>query len=145
MSGKSTLFGHFLWSIFWSPVFTSVFLLIQMILPLHFTHAWICVDLVFALLLDIWWLCKWKRKKQERQVGFKGRKTFLKIWFLTNFMTVFDISLNGIHHINLVKIVDMKYFFFKLRRKYKKNQGKDGVGKMKTKTYFVFFSKARSI
>ena len=78
-SGKTTLFGHFLWSIFRSPVFTSVFLLIQMILPLYFTHAWLCVDLVFTLLQGIWWFCfgfgscKWKRKKQERQVGFKGR------------------------------------------------------------------------
>ena len=26
-------------------------------------------------------------------------------------MTVFDIFLNGIHHINLLKIEDMKYFF----------------------------------
>ena len=39
-SGNSTFFGHFLWSIFRSPVFTSVFLLIKMILPLKFTHGW---------------------------------------------------------------------------------------------------------
>ena len=56
-------------------------------------------------------------------------------------MTVFNILLNGIHHINLVKIEDIN-FFFRLRRKCKKNHGKDGVCKMKTKTYF---SKAHSI
>ena len=78
-SVKSTLFGHFLWSIFRSPVFKSVFLFIQMILPLYFTHVWLCVDLIFSLLMDIWWFCfgfgscEWKRKKQERQVGFKER------------------------------------------------------------------------
>ena len=27
-------------------------------------------------------------------------------------MTIFDIFLNGIHHINLVKIENMKLFFF---------------------------------
>ena len=74
-------------------VFTSVFLLIQMILTLYFTHVWLCVDLVFAFLLDIWWFCfgfwlyEWKRKKQERQVGFKRSLTFLKIRFWTTFMT----------------------------------------------------------
>ena len=94
-SGKFTFFGHFLWSIFRSSVFTSVFLLIQMILTLYFTHVWLRVDLVFALLLDIWCFCfgfgssEWERKKQERQVGFKG--TFLKIRFLTTFITVINI------------------------------------------------------
>ena len=78
-SGKSTLFGHFFRSSFRSPEFTSVFLLIQIVLPLYFTHLWLRVDLAFALLLDIWWFCfgfgscQWKRKKQECQVGFKGR------------------------------------------------------------------------
>ena len=79
MSGKSTLFGHFFVKYFRSPVFISVFLLIQMMLPLYFTHAWLCVDLVFALLLDILWFCfgfgscKGIKKKQESQVGFKER------------------------------------------------------------------------
>ena len=78
-SGKSTFFGHFFVKYFRSPVFTSVFLLIQMIKPLYFTHVWLCVDLIFALLMDIWWFCfgfgscEWKRKKQECQVGFKGK------------------------------------------------------------------------
>ena len=56
-SGKSTFFGHFLVKYFMSPVFTSVFHLIRMILPLHFTHIWLCVDLIFALQVDIWWFC----------------------------------------------------------------------------------------
>ena len=96
-SRKSTLFGHFLWSIFRSPVFTSVFLLIQMIFPLYFTQVWLCVDLIYALLMDIWWFCvgfgscEWERKKQEHQVGFKGKLTFLQIRFLTTFMKVIDI------------------------------------------------------
>ena len=54
-SGKSTLCGCFLWSFFPSLLFTSVFLLIQMILPLYFKHVWLCLDLVFVLLLAIWW------------------------------------------------------------------------------------------
>ena len=79
MSGKSTFFGHFLWSIFRSPEFTSVFLLIQMISPLYYTHDWLHVDLIFALHVDIWWFCfrlgraSEKEKKQERQGGFKVR------------------------------------------------------------------------
>ena len=90
-SGESTLFGLFLWSIFRSPVFTSVFFLKHMILILYFTHVWLRVDLIFALLMDIWWFffgfgsCKWKRKKQGLQVVFKGRQTFLKIWFFNHF------------------------------------------------------------
>ena len=59
-------------------------------------------------------------------------------------MTVFNIFINGIPHINLVKIED-KIFFLKFRRKCKKNHSKDGVGEMKTKTYFVVSSKACSI
>ena len=35
--------------------------------------------------------------------------------------------------------------FFFLKKKVQKNHGKDGVGKMKKKTYFVVLSKARSI
>ena len=109
-SWKSTYLDIFLWSIFRSPVFTSVFLLIHMILPIYFTHVWLRVDLIFALLMDIWWFCfgfgscEWKRKKQDRQVGFKGRQTFLKIWFLTTFMKIIDIFKNDIHHINLLNI-----------------------------------------
>ena len=97
----------FLWRIFRSPVFTSVFLFIHMILPIYFTHVWFRVDLIFALLMDIWWFCfgfglwEWKTKKQ---VGFKERQTFLKIWFLTTFMKVIDIFENNIDHINLLNI-----------------------------------------
>ena len=80
MSGKSNLFGRFFVKFFFRlPEFTSVFLLIQIIKPLYFTHVWLCVDLIFALLMNIWWFyfgfgsCEWKRKKHERQVGFKGK------------------------------------------------------------------------
>ena len=68
-SGKSTLFWHFLWSIFRSPVLTSEFLLIQILIPPYFIHIWLRVHLVFALLLAVWWLnflgglCEWKSKK----------------------------------------------------------------------------------
>ena len=64
----------FLWSLFRSLLFTSVFLLIQMILPLYFTHVWICLNLFFALLLAIWWFrfgfgsCKWKDKLNSVQL-----------------------------------------------------------------------------
>ena len=57
-------------------------------------------------------------------------------------MTFFDIFSNGIHHINLVRIEDMKYFF-KVRKKVQKNHSKNGVGKIKLKTTLVVFSKAR--
>ena len=68
----------FLWSTFRSPVFISVILLIQMISPLYFIHVWLRVDLVFAstarylVVLLCFFFFEWKRKKQERQVGFKG-------------------------------------------------------------------------
>ena len=39
----------------------------------------------------------------------------------------------------------MKYFKKKLLKKCRKNNVKVGVGKRKTKTYFVLFSNARSI
>ena len=90
-SGKSTLFGHFLWSIFRSPVFTSVFLLIQMIKPLYFTHAWLRVDLIFALLMDIWWFCfgfrscKWKRKKTRASSWFQGKVNFFENLIFNHF------------------------------------------------------------
>ena len=91
-SGKSTLFGHFFWwSIVRSTVFTSVFLLIHMILPLYYTHVWLCVDLKFALLMDIWWFrfgfrsCKGRRKKQDRQVGFKRRQIFFENQIFNHF------------------------------------------------------------
>ena len=59
-----------LWSIFRSLVLTYVFLLIQIIITLYFTQVWLRLDLVFALLLAIWWFCfgfgscEWKRQKQ---------------------------------------------------------------------------------
>ena len=49
------------------------------------------------------------------------------------------------HRIKLVKIKDIKFFFIKLRRKCKQNYGKEKVGKMKKKIYFVVFSNACSI
>ena len=84
MSGKSTLFVHFLWSIFRSPVFTSVFLLIQMILPLYFTHVWLRVDLIFTLLMDIWWFCfgfwvmQVRKKKTWPSSWFQGKANFFE-------------------------------------------------------------------
>ena len=75
MSGKWTLFGHFLWSIFRSPVLTSVFLLIQIALSLYFKHFWLCVDLVFALLLDNWWFCFLLGHASEKE------KTRASSWF----------------------------------------------------------------
>ena len=114
MSGKSTLFGHFFVSIFRSLVFTSVFLLIKMILLLYFTHAWLRVDLVFALLLDIWWFCfgfgscEWKREEKKRvKLVSRDGKLFWKLIF-NQFYDRLQYFFNGIQHINLVKIEDMK-------------------------------------
>ena len=81
-SRKSTLFEHLLRGITRSPVFTSVFLLIQMIFPLYFTQVCLCVDLIFSLLMNIWWFCfgigscEWKRKKTRASSWFKGNVNF---------------------------------------------------------------------
>ena len=74
-SGKWTIFGHFLWIIFRSPVVTYVFLLIQMIKPLYFTHVWLRVDLIFALLMDIWrfLVVRVKKKKTRASCSFQGK------------------------------------------------------------------------
>ena len=37
--------------IFRSPLFTSIFFFIHHKTPLYFTHVWLCVDIVFALLV----------------------------------------------------------------------------------------------
>ena len=71
-----------MWNIFRSLVFTSVFLLIQLILPLCFKHAWLCLDFVFALLLAIWWFrfgfgsCEWIRQKTIASSWFHGKLNF---------------------------------------------------------------------
>ena len=112
-----------MWSIFRSLAFTSVFLLIQTIIPLYFTHAWIHLDLVFALLLAIWWFCfgfglwKWKKAKLivsswvHEKLNFSGKSNFLPLlWQLL-------IHTNCIHDINLLKISNMKYFDKKVTEK----------------------------
>ena len=101
-SGKSTFFGHFLWSIFRSPVFTSIFLLIQMILILYFTHAWLRVDLVFALLLVIWLFCfgfgscVWKRKKTRASSWFHGKVNFFENLIFNQFYDSPDAIIHSI-------------------------------------------------
>ena len=75
------------------------------VLFLSLLYRWIFGDSAFVL-----GRASEKEKKQERQVGFKGRYIFLKIWFLTNFMKVIDIFKNGVIHINLVNIQDMIFF-----------------------------------
>ena len=77
-SGKSTLFGIFLWSIFMSPVFTSVFLY-----KWHYPYTSHMADFVLILTSLYCWIfggsalvlghASEKEKKQERQVGFKER------------------------------------------------------------------------
>ena len=53
-SKKSTLFGHFLWSIFWSPVFTSVCLFIQRFYPYnsHMSGFVLIMSLLYCCLFD---------------------------------------------------------------------------------------------
>ena len=134
--------GHVTW-----VKFTSVFLWIQMILPLYFTHAWLRVDLVFVLLLDIWWFCfdlgscKWKRKRKKPSSWFQGKVIFFENLIFTNFMTVFDIFLNGIHHINLVKIEDMKWFFLSSEESAKKITVKMKLAKWRQKHISLFFQR----
>ena len=92
----------FLWerekNILRSPVFTSVFILIQMIIPLYFKHIWIRVDFVFALLLTIQWfcigfgLCKWKNKKRRASCWLQRKLNFSEqILFWANFMAAIEI------------------------------------------------------
>ena len=47
-------------------------------------------------------------------------------------MTVIVMFKKDIHHVNLVKIKDMKYFL--INEEVQKNDVKVGVGKIKTKT-----------
>ena len=49
-----------------------------------------------------------KEKNKNVKLVSREGKLKKKIIFLIHFMTVFDIFLKGIHHINLVKIEDMK-------------------------------------
>ena len=111
-SGKPTLFGHFLWSNFRSPVFTSVILLIQMIKPQYSTHVWLSVNLVFALLLDICWYCfgfescKWRKKIASS--WFKGKVNIFENLILNHFHDSNWYILNGIPYISWVKILDIK-------------------------------------
>ena len=59
-------------------------------------------------------------------------------------MTVIDIFIDGIYHINFVKIYFMKYFF-KVKENVLKNDGKVWVGKIKTKSFLCRFFNARKI
>ena len=98
-SGKSTLFGHFFVKYFRSPVFTSIFLLIQMILPLCFTHVWLCVDLVFALLLWFWAFQVKKKKKTRMKSWFQGNVNFFENLIFNPFYDSYRFFLIGIYHI----------------------------------------------
>ena len=77
-SGKSPIFGHFLWSFFWSPVFTSVFLWIEIIFPLFFTYIWLWIFGGFALVLG-----RAREKGNNKTVKWVSRevKLFLKFDF----------------------------------------------------------------
>ena len=105
-SKKSTLFGYFLWSIFRSHGFTSVFLFMQMILPLYFTHVWLSVDLVFALLVAIWCFCfgsgscEWKKKKSRATSWFQGKVNFFENLIFNHFYDSYWHIFFLIHSIN---------------------------------------------
>ena len=60
-------------------------------------------------------------KEQNKNVKFVSRegKLFFNLIF-QHFYHIHYYFLNGIHHINLVNILDMKYFSFRLKRKCKK-------------------------
>ena len=95
-----------IWSIFRS----LVFLLIQMILPLYFTHVALHVDLVFALLLAIWWfcfgfgLCEWKREEKKASSWFQWKVNFFENLIFSHFYDNDWYIKNDIHHISFVKI-----------------------------------------
>ena len=89
-SEKSTLFGHFLWSIFRWHVFTYIFFLIRIILPLYFTHVWLCVGYVFALLLAIWWFCFGfgdvsEKEKTRASSWFQGKVNYFEHLIFNHF------------------------------------------------------------
>ena len=83
-SGKSIIFWHFFVKYFRSPVLTSEFLLIKIIIPLYFIHVCLRVDLVFALLLAIRWLNFFGgvvRVKKQKTIGsswFHRKLNFLE-------------------------------------------------------------------
>ena len=118
------------------------------IIPLYFTHVWLREDLVFALLLAIWWICfvlgpaGEKPKKLYCQVGFiesKKKKIIEKLDFLplcwqswlkmllnTKFWCRFQIWNN---------------FFLKFKIKCEKIIFKLELAKWRQKTWFVCFFK----
>ena len=58
-----------------------------------------------------------EKKKTRGSSWFQGKVNFFLNLIFNHFITVFDIVLNGIYHINLAKYEDMEYFFLKFRRK----------------------------
>ena len=150
-SGKSTLLDFFLLNIFRSPVFTSVFLLIQMIVPLYFAHVLLCVDLIFPLHVDIWWLCfcfgscQWKRKKTRVSSWFQGKVIFFENQIFNHFYESHWHFFKWYSSHKLSKYLRCEIIFFKVWEKVQKKYFKVGIGKVETKLFFVLFSNACSI
>ena len=99
--------------------------------------------------VHIWFWVVWvkKKKKQECQVGFQGKLIFFQKYDFNHFYESHWYIKNGIHRMNLVNILDMKWFLFRLKSKCKKSYVKIRVCKINTKkTFFVvLFSNACSI
>ena len=104
------------------------------------TWCWYCLLSTNGYLVVLFWFWVFwvrKKKKQERQVGVKGRYNFLKILFFSTFMTVIDILFKLYSSHKLSK--DLRYDFFLCWRESPKKYVKVGVGKMKTKKKLSFF------
>ena len=90
------------------------------------------------LMIPLWiWVVRVKKKKIILTSWFHGMLNFSKKIISNNFYDSHWFIENGIHHINLVKILDIKY---KVNEKVReKNYLKVGVGKMKTTKILYFF------
>ena len=137
----------FLWSIFRLPVFTSVFFLIQMILNLYLTHIWPCVDLFFALLLDIWRFCfgffvvRVKKKKTRTSSLFQEKVIFFESLIFNHFYDSHCYLKNDTYHIDKVYNI----YVLKVIEKVQKMMLKWELAKWINNIFCCFFSTACSI
>ena len=102
------LFWHFLWSTFRSPLFTSVFLLMIIIITLYLTHVWLCVDLVFAQLLAIQYLF-FLFYFYFLHMPMWRQKYWMLISCKLSFINWVEASIFEIHVVNIYRLVKFEF------------------------------------
>ena len=108
------------------------------VLILFLLYCWI-----FGGSALVWGHTSEKEKKQECQVGFKVN--FFENLISNHFYESHWYFKKGCSSHKFSKYLWYEMIFLKLKRKCKNNYVKVGIGKMRTKTLFVLFSKACSI